>query len=268
MELLFHTIVVEPARWTPQRTSQTLTAILPDIAAAGFHRIEVFEPHLTAAATSREILEAFRSLKLSPEILSSYLNLNPVKTSPEQLDAGIEEIRARINFYGFRRVRIFPGAGMSPSDTSAVSGFTKGLEHLASGLPDVEILLETHDGSLADDPATITQIVRDLGAPTVGLLYQPTFFEPEKALRQFELQRPFIRHVHLQNRHLDLSFATLRDGVIPWPRILGQLDKTVTATLEFTPAGICPLEKFDLAATLREAQSEAAYISGIWNEAA
>jgi len=41
------------------------------------------------------------------------------------------------------------------------------------------------------------------------------------------------------------------------------LDKSVTATLEFVPAGICPVEKFDLDATLRQAKSEAAYVRGL-----
>ena len=263
MELLLHTIALEPARWTPQRTSQDLAGILPPIASAGFHRIEVFEPHVTDATASGKIRDAFRSLDLSPEILSSYLNLNPAETSSAQVDAKVEEMRERIDYYGFRRVRIFPGPGMHPSDKPAVAAFIGRLERLVASLPGTEILLETHDGSLADDPETITEVVRELKAPSVGLLYQPTFFEPQAALRQFVLEQPFIRHIHLQNRHPDLSFAPLREGVIPWERILPILEKRVTATLEFVPAGICPVEEFDLDATLQQAKSEAAYVRGL-----
>ncbi len=263
MDLFFHTIALEPARWTPQRTSRDLAGILPPVASAGFHRIEVFEPHLTDTTVSPEIRDAFRSLDLSPEILSSYLNLNPAETTTAQVDAKVEVIRERIDFYGFRRVRVFPGPGMKPNDRPAIAAFIGRLERLVASLPGTEILLETHDGSLADDPETITEIVRELKAPSVGLLYQPTFFEPERALRQFAIQQPFIRHIHLQNRHPDLSFALLREGVIPWERIIPKLDASVTVTLEFVPAGICPVEKFDLAATLLEAQSEAAYVRGL-----
>lgn len=260
MDPFLHTIALEPARWTPQRTSRALVSILPSIAAAGFHRIEVFEPHLTDATSSPEIRDAFRSLDLSPEILSSYVNLNPAKTSSAALDATVEVIRERIAYYGFRRVRIFPGSGMNPADKPATAVFVQRLERLVASLKGTEILLETHDGSLADDPETITRIVRDLHAPSVGLLYQPTFFDTERALRQLDLQLPFIRHVHLQNRRPDRSITLLRDGVIPWDRIIPKLDQNVTATLEFIPAGICPVEKFDLAAALLQAQSEAAYI--------
>jgi sugar phosphate isomerase/epimerase len=263
MNLLFHTIALEPARWTPQRTSQDLADLLPLIASAGFDRIEVYEPHLKDPAATQTIRNALQAGNLVPEVLSSYLNLNPTQTSSSQLDAQMEELRDRINTYGFRRVRIFPGPGMNPADKPGVAIFIERLEKLITALPGTEILLETHDGSLADDAETITQIVRDLNAPSVGLLYQPTFFQPERALRQFALQQPCIRHVHLQNRNPDLTFSTLRDGIVPWPQIIPQLDKTVTATLEFVPIGICSIEKFDLTATLREAQSEAAYVREI-----
>ncbi len=260
MELLFHTIAIEPARWTPERTSHSLAGLLPHIADAGFRRIEVFEPHLIETSHSAEILAAFKSLDLIPEILSSYLNLNPNVSTCDQVIAAIEEMRARIQYYGFRKVRIFPGPGMKPDDKQALATFIARLERLIASLPGIEILLETHDGSLADDPELITQIVRDLNVPTLGLLYQPTVFQAESALRQFAIEQPFIRHVHLQNRNPDRSFARLRDGILPWDRIVPQLPPDVAGTLEFVPIGICPVDKFDLAATLEQAQSEAAYI--------
>jgi len=263
MDLLFHTIAVEPARWTPQRTSRSLAGLLPDIAAAGFKRIEVFEPHLAEESQAAGILEAFQSLGLTPEILSSYVNLNPAVTSLEQVKSATEEMRARIEYFGFRKVRIFPGPAMKPADTAAAGAFIKRLERLVASLPGVELLLETHDVSLADDPELITQIVRDLAAPSVGLLYQPTLFNSESALRQFAIQQPFIRHVHLQNRNADRSFARLRDGVLPWNRIIPQLDPGIAGTLEFVPVGICPVDKFDLAAVLAEARSEADYVRGL-----
>jgi sugar phosphate isomerase/epimerase len=94
----------------------------------------------------------------------------------------------------------------------------------------------------------------------VGLLYQPTVFERESALAQLQIQKPFIRHLHLQNRNPDLSFATLRDGVIPWPEILTEIGEKAGATIEFVPEGICPEETFDLQATLRQAREETDYL--------
>jgi len=257
--LYFHTIAVEPARWSSQRISRDIVSLLPDIAAAGFRNLEIFEPHLSSDKLSEKILDAFKSLGLSADILSSYLSLNPTQMSLEQVQAGIETIWARVKYYGFRKVRIFPGPGMDPRDEAGVEIFMRRLERLSVALPETEILLETHDGSLADDPELITRIVRDLKAPNVGLLYQSTFFETESALSQFEIQKPYIRHVHLQNRDAQKGFVPLRDGLVPWDKIIPQLDKSAGATLEFVPVGVCGPEKFDLTATLVQAQYEAAY---------
>lgn len=257
MRILLHTIALEPARWTPQRVSRLLPDLLPHVAKAGFRDLEIYEPHLTAEPVSAGIKDALAKHDLVPEILSSYLNLDPAVTHDGTLDAALEQLRIRIEYYGFRKLRLFPGSGMKPSDQPGIEIFIERVRQTASRLPDTEILLETHDGSLADDPATITRIVNDLASPQVGLLYQPTFFEQEAALNQFEIERPFIRHVHLQNRAPDLGFALLREGVIPWQRILPRLQRGVSATLEFVPAGICSVEAFDLDAVLRQARSEA-----------
>jgi sugar phosphate isomerase/epimerase len=257
MRLLLHTIALDPARWTPQRVSRPLTDILPSIAAMDFQDLEIYEPHLTEATVSAEIKDAFARYNLTPEILSSYLNVNPAVTTDSALDAGLEVIRARIAYYGFRKLRLFPGPGIKPSDSAGKAVFVQRLKRIVSVLPDTDILLETHDGSLADDPATITQIAADFASTRVGLLFQPTLFEPEAALRQFEMQKPFIRHLHLQNRNPDLSMSLLSKGVVPWERIFSNLPADVAATLEFVPVGICSVEAFDLPATLRQVRDEA-----------
>ena len=103
-------------------------------------------------------------------------------------------------------------------------------------------------------------MIVDLGLPNVGLLYQPTIFKADAALSQFRLQKDLIRHLHLQNRNPDLTFATMLDGVIPWDRIIKESAPGVDATLEFLPAGICRVEDFDLKETLIQARAEADYV--------
>jgi sugar phosphate isomerase/epimerase len=264
MELFFHTIAVEPARWTAQRVSRKLVELLPEIAGAGFRQVEVFEPHLGMETVSGEIRDALKKLGMTPEVLSSYLNLNPVETSDGELKLKTEELRERVEFYGFPRMRLFPGPKMDPNDRAGVKVFMQRLTRLTEALPDTEILLETHDGSIADDPEAVAQVVRDLNAPNLGLLYQPTLFPAEAALKQFAIQQPYIRHVHLQNRNADLTFARMREGIVPWAKILGQLPPGVTGSLEFVPVGICTVEEFDLGAALEEARAEAGYVAEIW----
>lgn len=264
MNILLHTIALEPARWTPQRVSQKLTDLLPRIAAVGFRELEIFEPHLGAEPGSAEIRDALAANGQRPVILSSYVQLNPSKTSDTEFSEQMDLIGERVRFYGFRKIRIFPGAGMQPQDADGVVEFTRRARELAMGLPDVEILLETHDGSLADDPEGLVGIVGDIHLPNVGLLFQPTFFQDAgRTLEQFRVQKPHIRHLHLQNRNPDLSFATMRDGIVPWPEIFRELGGAIDASIEFVPAGICGVEAFDPGATLDQIRAEAEAVRSV-----
>jgi sugar phosphate isomerase/epimerase len=261
MEILFHTIALEPARWTPRRVSQSLTTLLPRIARAGFGAVEIYEPHLREEALRPAIRDALAVQGLKPEILSSYLNLAAL--AEEELPGALAALEETLRYFGFRRLRLFPGPGISPHDAPAVEAFVARLAVLSGRLPEIEILLETHDGSIADDPAVMVEVVKNLNAPNVGLLFQPTHFDAGKALAQFAAQKEFIRHFHLQNRTPAGGFDTLENGVTPWSRILLEAPAGAQATLEFVPAGICPEEKFDLSAVLDQAVSERAFVERI-----
>lgn len=261
MEILFHTIALEPARWTPRRVSQSLTTLLPRIALAGFRGLEIFEPHLREEALRPAIRDALADNGLTAEILSSYLDLAAL--TEDDLPGACGVLEETLRFFGFRRLRLFPGPRIEPSDAPAVEAFVGRLAVLSERFRDVEILLETHDGSIADDPGIMVEVVKNLEAPNVGLLFQPTRFEEEKALAQFALQKEFIRHFHLQNRTPAGAFDTLENGVVPWARILREAPPGTKATLEFVPAGICPENEFDLEATLRQAVAEKAFVERI-----
>ncbi len=260
MDPLLHTIALEPARWTPRKVSQSLPALLPGISAAGFSRIEVYEPHLRDRALWPAIRDALQATGLEPVILSSYVKIADL--AAEDLPAAIAELDGTVREFGFRKLRVFPGSGVDPTDEAGVDRFARRLAVLAERLSGIEILLETHDGSIADDPQRIVDVVTRLGAPNVGLLFQPTLFEAEKSLAQLAIQKPFIRHVHLQNRDENRKFVPLADGVVPWRDILAELPG-VDGTIEFVPRGICPEEHFDLATVLQEAASEKAFVSSL-----
>ena len=264
MNILLHSIALEPARWTPQRVSRPLVELLPEIAKAGFSEIEIYEPHLTAETAVPSIKAALEANRLTPVVLSSYVNLNPAATSDADLEPLFTQIADRIAFYGFKKLRLFPGPKMDPSDKAGIEVFKNRVKLLATRIPQTEVLLETHDGSLADDSSVIVRIVQELNLPNVALLFQPTFFQKrEPILDQFTLQKPYIRHIHLQNRLPDLSFVKMDAGIIPWPEIIAQLDPNTDATLEFVPVGICTPEQFDLAETLKQVAEEIAYVRSL-----
>jgi len=264
--ILFHTIAVEPARWTPQRVARPLVELLPPIAEAGFRELEIFEPHLTKAPSLEAVHKRLAELEMKPVVLSSYLTLNPAQTSDQTVAEEIERTKGLIDAFGFQKMRVFAGGGIAPENSGAVSAFRERLVLLANRLPDTELLVETHDDSIADDPQVLVEMIQQIQSPKMGLLFQPTFFDAEKALAQIKVEAPFIRHIHLQNRNVEKGFESLASGLFSWPTLLAELPSPVPMTLEFTPVGICTPEDFDLAKTLAEAKREIAYIeqAGGW----
>lgn len=257
MNILLHTIALEPARWTPQRVSRPLSELLPTIAGAGFYKLEIYEPHLSLLPDESAMVGLFAQHHLVPVVLSSYLELSPHIQPDYQFQTQVVELLARVDRFGFGKVRLFPGRSPSPEQTeTTVRQIAERLRFLAEARPGVEFLLETHDGSLADDPACVVELVRAATAPNVGLLWQPTVFEPAAARAQWEMQGAFVRHFHLQNRTADGRFCRLESGVISWREILAANSFQTDVTLEFVPSGICPVEEFDLSTSVQEAVEE------------
>ena len=257
MNILLHTIALEPARWTPQRVSRPLAETLPTVAGAGFYKLEVFEPHLSLLPDEPAMIPLFTRHHLVPTVLSSYLELSPHLNEDAAFQTQGEALLARVDRFAFKKVRLFPGKSPSPERTDAtVTAIAGRLRQLAVACPHVEFLIETHDGSLADDPACVVALVEVTACPNVGLLWQPTVFEPAAAWMQWRLQSKFVRHVHLQNRTADGRFCRLAVGVIPWREILASASFEKDVTLEFVPSGICEPNGFDLSTSVQEAVDE------------
>ncbi len=261
MNILLHTIALEPARWTPQRVSRPLSELLPIIAGAGFYKLEVFEPHLALLPDEHAMVPLFARLHLIPMVLSSYLDLSPHANPDGPFSTQADELLQRIDRFGFSKVRLFPGRSPSPAQvTDTVRLIGSRLQHLAEQRPAVEFLLETHDGSLADDPARAVALLETAGRDNVGLLWQPTVFEPGAARAQWAVQKPYVRHIHLQNRTAGGKFCRLEDGVISWREFLSSVEFAVDVSLEFVPSAICEVDEFELTTSVQEAVEEFGYV--------
>ncbi|CAN5796712.1 hypothetical protein BH09VER1_BH09VER1_19630 [soil metagenome] len=263
MDLLLHTICLEPARWTPQRVSQSLPDLIPGIAAAGFTQVEIYEPHLADPGQWEETKASLESHGITPLILSSYADFGPNGLSDAAAAEAFIRIGELVRFFDLRAVRLFPAPRVDPDDATSIAAFVERTRDIAARMPATQFLLETHDGSIADHPQRIVEVVKSIALPNVGLLFQPTVFDDARAQAQFDLQRPFIRHVHLQNRKPVEGFELLEKGTVRWERILRNLLPGTAASLEFVPRGICPEADFQLAAVLKEAESERKWVESI-----
>src|SRR5581483_11238266 len=137
MDILLHTIALEPARWTPQRVSQPIVDLLPQIAdKTPFKKLEIFEPHLTYAADENAVREVFAEHQLEPVILSSYFDL--AKAAPDVFEHESAELLRRVRTFGFKKVRLFPGPGIPLDDKARIESFVERVRNLVSSAPDIE----------------------------------------------------------------------------------------------------------------------------------
>ena len=261
MNILLHTIALEPARWTPQRVSRPLSEILPTIAGAGFYKLEIFEPHLALLPDEATMIPLFQRFHLVPTVLDSLLELAPHANPDASFQPRAQELLARVDRFGFTKVCFSPGS-VPPRDgvEGSMRQLSQRLRDLAAQRPEVEFLLETRAGSLAEDPACVVALVEATGAANVGLLWQPTIFETAAARAQWNLQKAHVRHIHLLNRTADGQYSRLEAGVIPWADILGSLAFGVDASLQLVPSGVCPVDDFDLTTSVQEAVGEFGFI--------
>jgi len=250
---LLHTIAIEPARWTEKRVSRPLIEIIPEIAKAGFSFVEIYEPHLRIRSSRPDIRRSLNEHGIQPVVLSSYIDA--MAKTESDFAAQMDSLLELTDDFAFTKIRIFPGLKVSPTDNYLVDLFIDRIGQLASRLSPLSLLLETHDGSLADDPHLMVHILQLLNLSNVGLLYQPTVFTRAAAEQQFALHKPYIRHFHLQNRDKKRGFATLAEGVVPWRQFLNELPD-IDRTLEFIPTGIRSEIDFDLSIALKQASSE------------
>lgn len=243
-----HTIALEPSRWTPDKVWRPLPELLPEIAAAGFTELEIFEPHAEKIGFEN-LKHTLDTFALRSPILSSYIRIG---VEDEEAEI-IEKLRRGVIDGKFSAVRLFPGKSRVAGDQEAVKRFTTQMAKLANALPQVDFLLETHDGSLGEESDVIVNVLKDLQNPKIGLLWQPLIFTREEARRQFALQQPWIRHYHLQNRNKDNQFVEIFSGLVPWEEFLTA--HPVNASVEFVRAGLKPAADFSLADALAEART-------------
>jgi len=259
---MLHTIAIEPARWTPKRVTRTLAELLPAIAQTGFRELEIFEPHLALAPDPEALPQALASAGLSAAVLSSYLELTPDRLPDAGFETAVALLQERVRTFGFRAVRLFaPKPGKDGTFDGLLKPALARLRTLADSLPHIGWWLETHDHTLADDPPALVRFVEECARPNVGLLFQPTRFDQPDAFAQMQLEAPFVRHLHIQNRQADLSFAPIDLGVVDWVELLRLLPEPVSFSIEFVPSGITPAESFDLDRTLAECHAAEAFVA-------
>ena len=221
MQILLNTILIEPNRRAPDKTPRRpLSEHLPTFQRAGFQALEIWQYHVSTldARGLANLSTHLNACALRPVVLGAYPSLH--LDGPEGNEAMVQLGRtvAYASHLKSEIFKIFPGRVASQQlDAAARARSVKQLRQLAQQLAErsMHLTLETHGNTLCDTQQSTLQLFDELGTcDNVGICFQPYIeHDTDAAIQMYDVLRPYIRHVHLQNRRrVDGSITRLEEG--------------------------------------------------------
>ncbi len=270
VQLLLNTIALDPNRWVKdKRPSQRLDRLLPHVADAGFHFVEVWQYHISEEDEPH--IHAIRamgdSLGLSFPVVGMYpqLHLADEARGPE-----MERVRRLFTYaktLGARVVKIFVGtqAGASICETEydRSVAFMKGMVRLAKTF-NLTLTGETHQKTLFDSIDSCRRFLRDVHDEDFKVCFQPYDLKnTAQTLHDYELVARDVIHVHYQGRRGD-RIDLLENSDLDYRRLTQTLAETGFngyICIEFTKDCVVPSPAaFDLHAVLSNAKKDRDFI--------
>jgi sugar phosphate isomerase/epimerase len=182
---------------------------------AGLDAAEViYQKDYPAAITPHDEHSAGKAAEIARDEAIPIVALTPYTTAINSLDAaswneGVDDLRACIaaaHIVGATRVRVYAGS-WHPGDLdwdAHWSQLRKALDMLAVDAADAGVVLcvENHFGTMTQTAENTARLVREVDAPSVGVLYDQanlTFTHDETWQEAFAVQGELIRHVHVKD---------------------------------------------------------------------
>lgn len=200
--------------------------IVRGASAMGFDGIEIWGAHARSLAEDRRDADWLAGFGLSVPMISDYLPLDR-----PGLDAHVMRLAQIARRWDADRIRTFAGRSAT-RDTGRAGRETivAGLRHAVTRLAEngIDLLVETHPGTLADSLDATQRLLREVEHPGLGVNFDAIHLwaagdDPVAAHRALG---PHIRHHHLKNiaAHHDLGVfapsnvydaAGPREGMVP-----------------------------------------------------
>lgn len=226
---------------------------------AGLDAAEViYQNDYAAAIAPGDERSAGRAAEIARDEGVPIVALTPYTTAINSLDdsswnGGVDDLRACIaaaHTVGASRVRVYAGSwhDCDREWDAHWSRLRTALEVLAVDAADAGVVLcvENHFGTMTQTAANSARLVREVDAPSVGVLYDQanlTFTHDESWPEAFAVQGDLIRHVHVKDlvfKDPDAPFRAsdtarvkaeeravrsrvVGEGVIAWADIIGEL---------------------------------------------
>jgi len=273
MEILLNTIAVEPNRWTEGKVPYfKLADLVDEIAAAGFHSLEVWQNHVATLGPGgvESLKQRLADAGVSVPILGMYPIFHLEGAERDEELARCDAMFDLAEVFGARTLKIMPGrtpsAEMTPELWDRSVAFVREVirrsEHSGVIIP-----FETHAGTVADDPDALLRFLEAVGSERLKVCWQPFDFQStEKAIQLYEKLAPRVVHLHLQGRRGE-EMALLEDSDIDYGEVLSHMfargfDGYIS--IEFVADCVVDSpEQFDLGAVLANAQKDRRFIESV-----
>jgi len=240
-----------------------IETIVPRLAKLGYDAVEIWANHLQGYDTAQ--LAILRSQAdeagIGIEVVSPYLWL----TQTEELLIESMDIARRTveqaRQLGCRKIRTFTdsgptGIGSAVATPAQRATAVQALKEITAMAPDLRFVVETHPLTLADLPESTLKLLDEVGAPNLRVLYQPS---PGSLFEAYDLLKPHIEHMHLQNVTETGKMVWLEEGVMDLCGFLKQVRRdgySDSISVEYCWGGV----KWERAETARE------FVAKCWNQ--
>lgn len=227
--LLLNTIALEPNRWTADKIPYfKLEDLLPPIADAGFHFLEIWQHHLTTRSRDEIITlkSQMEDLGISTRIIGLYPPMHLDGQDRQREMATVQKAIEYATTLGAHTIKVFVGlkasAVLSPPAYKRSVTFAQEMTHHMHQFG-LTLTGETHANTLFDSRAACFRFLEDVGAANFKVCFQPyDFTNTDQALKDYAVFADQVTHVHLQGRQNN-EMSLLTDADIDYRQLFEKL---------------------------------------------
>ncbi len=273
MQILLNSIAVEPNRWSGGKIPHyRLEDLLPAISEAGFESVEIWQNHVALLDTDavKSLADLADDLKMGFPIIGMYPRFHLEGEEREAELQRFESMVAKMDILDSDIIKLMPGqlpSSEMPPDVweRSVHFFHELLERTKDA--GVIFTLETHGGTVADEPDALERFLEDVDSGRVEVCWQPyDFTSTGKAIQLYDRLADRIVHLHLQGRS-DGEMELLENADIDYQQVLGHIFNTDFdgyLSIEFVRDCVADSpEDFDLDLVLKNARRDRKFIENI-----
>lgn len=273
MQIILNTIALEPNRWTEGKIPHfRLEELLEPIAETGFESLEVWQNHLALRDPEEveEIAQRAESLGLGFPIVGMYPRFHLEGEERQAELARFDGMVEKMDLLEADILKLMPGQVASADLTPEL--WERSVDFMREVIERTEdsgiiFTLETHGGTVADDPDALERFMEDVDSDRLEVCWQPyDFTSTGRAVKLFDRFADSIVHLHLQGRR-EGQMELLEKSDIDYRQVLGHIFNTDFdgyISIEFVRDCVVESpEDFDLRHVLHNASHDREFVENI-----